>query len=174
MPTPISWPLIPDPASPIPTPATAAANIAAINTSRGLPSFLGQGIIRPFRRDKKNDFASGAGVALVVSCVGQILGTKANSATHPGELPWRTDFGSQIHILRHRNNSKFLADFATVMVQAAVARWEPRVAVVRVAIEDTLEPRKLLLRVTFNIVDRGGRVVLANQEAVVPIELAAA
>ena len=37
--------------------------------------FLGFGLLRPFRRDRKADFAAAGGEALLRSAVGQILGT---------------------------------------------------------------------------------------------------
>jgi phage baseplate assembly protein W len=133
------------------------------------PSFLGQGILRPFRRDQKADFASAAGLALVKACVGQVLGTKADSARCSGELPWRTDFGSRLHLLRHSNNSDALADLALVMIREALAKWEPRVKAVRVVPEETFDPNRLQLRVFFTVVDRGGQVLLPSEQVVIPV-----
>jgi phage baseplate assembly protein W len=172
MPTTYSWSLVPDPTPVVPTPAQAATTQAATNTSKGLPSFLGQGLIRPFQRDLKNDFASDSGSNLVVACVGQILGTRADSAAGPGELPWRTDFGSRLHLVRHRNNNDVANNLATVMVQEALTAWEPRVTAVTASVEPTSNPRVMQVRVKYNVVDRGGSTILADQTANVPVQSA--
>ena len=56
-------------------------------------SMFGNGIIAPFRRDRKGDFANSNGPELVQSAVQQILGTKATSRFATGEVPWRGAFG---------------------------------------------------------------------------------
>lgn len=137
------------------------------------PTFLGTGLMRPLRRDQKNDFASGGGVDLVASCIGQVLGTKADTARSPGELPWRTDFGSRLHLLRHRNHTAALDDVALVYVVEALRRWEPRVSVTSASVERTTNNRELIVRVRFNVVDRGGRIVITDQQATVPVAIAA-
>lgn len=50
--------------------------------------FLGRGLVHPFRRDKKQDFAFAEGEELVRSAVGQVLGTASASDFTDGELPW--------------------------------------------------------------------------------------
>jgi phage baseplate assembly protein W len=169
-----SWPLLPDAPQPQPpTPAEQAAADAAANAAKGLPSFLGAGLLRPFRRDEKNDLANGDGIDVVAAALGQILGTRADSASGPGELPWRTDFGSRLHLVRHRNMNDATNDLVTVMVQEAVARWEPRIRVVRAAIEKTTNPRLLQVRIRFTVVDRSGRTILQDQATTVSLPLAA-
>lgn len=172
MPTTYSWTLVPDPVVVVPTPAAQSASLAATNAAKGLPSFLGQGLLRPFRRDLKSDFARSSGAELVVACVGQILGTRADSALSPGEVPWRTDFGSRLHLLRHGNNNEARNALATVYVKEAIAKWEPRAAVTAVTVEPTADQRVLQVRVKFNVVDRGGQTILSDQQAVVPVQTA--
>jgi phage baseplate assembly protein W len=169
-PTSYSWTLVPDPTPAVPTPQQAQTSVAAINTARGLPSFLGQGLLRPFRRDQKNDFAADAGVNLVVACVGQVLGTKADSPASPGELPWRTNFGSKLHLLRHSNNADLSVGLATVYSKDALKLWEPRAQVTAVSVEPSVSQREMRVRVRFNVVDRGGRTVLQDQQAVVTVQ----
>jgi phage baseplate assembly protein W len=93
-----------------------------------------RGVLRPFRRDRKADFAAGSGEALIRSAVGQILGTMAASEFTPGELPWRTEFGSGLHLLRHQKNDVLLQELARVHVVDALKRWEPRIRVTSVQI----------------------------------------
>ena len=92
------------------------------------------GLLRPFRRDRKTDFASGGGEAAIRSAVGQILGTMAASEFTQGETPWRTEFGSLLHLLRHQKNDALLQELARVHVVDALKRWEPRVQVTSVAV----------------------------------------
>lgn len=61
-------------------------------------------LLSPFRRDKKNDFASGSGDELLESQVIQVLMVEGDTAESSGELPWRTSFGSAIHLARHHRN----------------------------------------------------------------------
>lgn len=94
-----------------------------------IDQLLGYGIVRPFRRDLRNDFAATGGEALVRACVAQVLGTMCAGAGAYGELPWRTDFGSMLYRLRHRKNDDALQELARTYVVEALAKWEPRIAV---------------------------------------------
>ena len=139
--------------------------------------FLGRGLLRPFVRDEKNDFANGSGSALVRAAVGQVVGTRTSTAQTIGELPWRPEFGSLVHTLRHSNNDDALQQIAKGFVVDALRRWEPRVRVTGFGInrrrsvpggpEDVLE-----LIIQYNVIDRnvpGNNVVLGNQQAVVEL-----
>lgn len=63
---------------------------------------FGRGIICPFQRDGKGDFANDAGMRLLRSDIGELVGIIGASPTEPGELPWDPDRGSRIRSLRHR------------------------------------------------------------------------
>jgi phage baseplate assembly protein W len=91
--------------------------------------FLGFGLTRPFQRDGRADFAAAGGERLVRSAVGQVLGTIGSSESTSGEVPWRTDFGSLLHRLRHQKNDSVLQELGRVYVVDAPKRWEPRVLV---------------------------------------------
>ncbi len=169
MPTSYSWPLVPDPTPSVPDAPETAAQQAASAAERGLPSYLGQGLLRPFRRDEKNDFANGSGPALVKSAVGQVLGTKASTAQSPGECPWDTEFGSRLHILRHRNNPQL----AGVIAQEALSKWEPRITVTTARIDPSTNPRERILSIGYRIIRRGGGTALFDDRANVPLESSA-
>ena len=66
--------------------------------------------------------------------VGQILGTIGASDVTPGELPWRTEFGSLLHRLRHQKNASVLQELARVYVVDTVKLWEPRIVVTSVTV----------------------------------------
>lgn len=86
-------------------------------------------LLTPFRRDRKADFAFGSGPSLLRSKILQVLLTEGDTPQGSGELPWRTAFGSGLHLLRHRNNDAVLAQLARVRVRDALRRWLPDVPV---------------------------------------------
>lgn len=168
-----TWPLLPT------TPTVASE--AEDNESRANASliFLGNGLLRPFVRDEKKDFANASGAALVKSAVGQILGTRCTSPTNIGELPWRPEFGSLLPTLRHANNDDRIRQIAQTFVVDALRRWEPRIRVTGFSINqrssqplgpvDTLE-----IRVEYSIIDRnvpGNNVIISGQQAFVELEI---
>jgi len=134
--------------------------------------FLGYGLLRPFRRDRKADLAAGGGEALIRSAVGQILGTMAGSEYTQGELPWRTELGSLLHLLRHQKNDAVLQELARVHVVDALKRWEPRVQVTSVKVTRERQDGEsvLAIRLRYNIISAntpGNNVILAGIEQTV-------
>jgi len=117
---------------------------------------LGFGLLRPFRRDGKSDFAAAGGEQLVRSSVGQILGTRAESEVSEGELPWRPEFGSKLYLLRHQKNDAVLQELARVYVVDALQRWEPRVRVktVQASRERQEGEDALVVTVRYSLIDR--------------------
>jgi len=125
----------------------------------GLPTFLGSGLLRPFLRDQKNDFASGSGTDLIAACVGQVLGTKRSTPNGTGEIPWRPEFGSALQELRHQNNDDVLGDLGVVYVGEALRRWEPRARVTSVTPRRNPDGDALVFDVRFDVVDSRGRAL---------------
>ncbi len=123
------WP-IESPPQPV---ITAGASPESSGAAFG--SLPRRGIIRPFRRDKVNDFATAEGRALISSEVGQILGTRCSSDYSEGELPWRPEFGSLIHLIRHDNNDELTRALAAAYCTDAITLWHPNARVTRVMIE---------------------------------------
>ncbi len=131
-------------------------------------SFLGFGLIRPFVRDQKGDFAAAGAETLVRACVGQVLGTRGRNAKHEGELPWRTDFGSLLFTLRQAPNDAVTAALAQNYIQEGLARWEPRVQLTSVSFstEKSAPDVKggddvLVTHLVYDLVD-GGAVIQTN------------
>jgi uncharacterized protein len=120
------------------------------------------GLLRPFRRDQKSDFAAGGGVALIRSAVGQILGTIGASEFTQGEVPWRTDMGSLLRLLLHQRNDAMLQELARVHVVDALRRWEPRVRVtaVRMRRERDQGENVLVMELRYDLVTTSDGVVL--------------
>ena len=111
-------------------------------------------IIRPFRRDEKGDFANAAGPDLLGSALGQLLGTRGSSVHGPGELPWRPEFGSRLHLLRHEARDHVLQNVGATYVREAVARFDPRAVVTFVDVARTV-PRGDTVRVRIRWHPRG-------------------
>jgi len=131
--------------------------------------FLGNGLLRPFGRDRRSDFTAAGGEQLIKSAVGQVLGTVGSSDFTQGEIPWRTEFGSLLHLLRHQKNDATLQELARVYVVDALKRWEPRVQVTSVAVtREQLDGENILaIRVRYNIISTntpGNNVVLSGVE----------
>lgn len=161
MPASASFPLLADlPAAPV----EGAASTSEQSTHDVTHGLLGFGLMRPFRRDLKADFAADGGERLVRSAVGQVLGTIASSDFTQGETPWRTEFGSLLHLLRHRRNDAVLQELARVYVVDALKRWEPRIIVtsVHMSREQQDGENVLAIRLRYNIIDRSSGAVLVE------------
>lgn len=97
---------------------------------------IGAGIVCPFRRDGKGDFANSSGLPLLKSDVGELLGLVGPSSTEPGELPWDTARGSQLPLLRHRQmNSELVRALADQLATGVLRLYEPRVRPGRISVE---------------------------------------
>jgi len=127
------------------------------------------GMITPFTRDLKRDFASGSGGDLLASKVLQALMTNGATPRSSGELPWRTAFGAGLDLLRHQRNDAALAELARVHVRDALKRWVPEAELVEVAV--SREDAKLQLRVRFRPARRQGRSTETPGEVSVPLDI---
>jgi phage baseplate assembly protein W len=139
--------------------------------------FLGFGLVRPFRRDARADFLAAGGELLIRSAVGQILGTVGASEGTSGELPWRTDFGSLLHRLRHQKNDSVLQDLARVYVVDALKRWEPRIVVTAVTVQREQHDGEnvLAIRIRYDVISTntsGNNVILSGIEQTVHLPVA--
>jgi len=106
------------------------------------------GLLTPFRRDRKRDFASGSGAELLRAKVLQALMTEGVTSRSSGELPWRTSFGAGLHLLRHQRSDSILSELARVYVRDALTRWVPSAQLVSLVVnrEDTALILKLRVR----------------------------
>lgn len=128
------------------------------DTGRSLSvGFGGRGLLFPLRRDSSG-FVSGTGAELTRAAVGLTLGTIAGSAQSHGELPWRTEFGSLLNLLRMRANSPALAALAKTRVADALATWVPNVRLTRVEVSS--RGQQLLVSISYGALDSSGTKVL--------------
>lgn len=100
------------------------------------------------------DFAAASEDALLRAQVEQVLAVECSPDGTGGELPWRTSFGTPLHLLRHRSNSHVLAALARVWVRDALARWVPDAVVT--AVEVATSKSELSIHVGFR--GRGTRL----------------
>lgn len=99
-------------------------------------AFLGRGLLSPLHREG-TDFVNGGGDGLLRGCVANVLGTRSASQDGiGGEIPWRQEFGSRLSLLRHRNLGAVTQELARFYIEDALERWEPRVVVTVVEVED--------------------------------------
>lgn len=158
MPTSYSW-LLTSPPTPT-TPGGGSSSGSSAGTVGALALFTRKrGIITPFRRDQKNDFANGGGKALLRSHLQQILGVRAGNEVIQGEYRWRSDFGSLLELIRHRPNDVTTRELARTYVITAVSRWTKSLRVTGVDLVelDTNDGNVLVLRVWFEVTERGIR-----------------
>lgn len=94
-------------------------------------------LLVPFERDRVRDFASGTGYELRLAKILQVLLTEGDTPQGSGEMPWRTAFGSGLHLLRHRNADAVLRELARVRARDALLRWAP-----------SAEPHRIEVRLT--------------------------
>jgi phage baseplate assembly protein W len=125
----------------------------------------------PFRRDAR-DFARATGVELLLSQAEQVLGTEADSPRGSGELPWRTSFGSLLHLLRHRPNDAGLAELARVHARDALARWVPRVRIAGCAVDQA--EGVFVLRIGIEAVPPASNAKPQGRDVVIPLASAGA
>lgn len=127
-----------------------------------------RGLLVPFRRDRKRDFATGTGADLLGSKVLQAVMTAGATPRSSGELPWRTSFGAGLDLLRHQRNDAALAELARVQVRDALRRWVPEAELVGVDV--AREDAMLTLRVRFRPAKRAGRGEVQPAEVTVTVQ----
>ncbi len=129
--------------------------------------FISRGIITPFRRDLKQDFANASGKEVIASNIHTILNTTCASRTTQGEIPFNQKLGSLLVRLRHKNmDSAIVRELAIVHTVEALHENEPRVRVREVNLIKDRKRYRINIRVTYDIVDitqPGSPVIAAGQ-----------
>jgi len=114
---------------------------------------FGSGIVCPFQRDGKGDFANDTGLRLLKSDIGELLGIVGPSNIEPGELPWDPDRGSRIDTLRHRGlHTEMTRALAEQYTSETIRRYENRVLVGPTKVSDENDTT---LRVDFSFAPKG-------------------
>lgn len=89
---------------------------------------IGTGLVSPFRRDEKGDFAHSNGLDLLKSDIGDLLGLRGPTASQPGELAWDTERGATFNTLLHRHlHGEMVNALANQIAVGVLLKYEPRV-----------------------------------------------
>lgn len=123
MTTSASYLLEPDP-SPLPTSPTTSSGDVVPNQA---PFTAARGLLLPFQRNQRNDFANGTGSELWSTRVRLLLSTHGPTERGPGEIPWRPNDGAPLRLLRHQNNTPMLREMARHYIIDAFRRSLPGV-----------------------------------------------
>lgn len=116
--------------------------------------FIGRGLITPFRRDQKQDFANSSGIDVIRSNVSTILNTTCASNRTQGEIPFNQKLGSLLAFLKHKNmDDETFNELALYYVVDALRRNESRVRVTQVRVIKNRKGYHATIKVTYNIVD---------------------
>lgn len=121
----------------------------------GQGAFRGRGLLAPLRRDQKNDFANGSGLALIESNIRAVLETKQAEESSAGDVAWDGSLGSRLQVVPHRLNIAGLDEIYRYYVVRAVREQEPRARITRVTIRR--ERKTSFLDIRFVPVDASGR-----------------
>ena len=135
--------------------------------------FLARGIITPFRRDKKQDFANDSGLEVIRSNVRTILNTTAASRVTQGEIPFNQKLGCHIQFLKHKNlDDETFEELAIYYIIKAFRENEPRVRVKDVRLKKNRKENKASLVVKYDIIEAVGSgvsVIAPGQEEQVKV-----
>ncbi len=104
----------------------------------------GRGLSHPFRLGVTGLSESG-GVTKVEESMRVILGTQY------GERVMRPTFGCNLRSLAFAPNNAATANLARYYVAEGLARWEPRIEVLDVAVENDNRAAQLLITVTYRL-----------------------
>lgn len=131
-------------------------------------SYLGAGVILPFRRDGNLDFSNSQGVDMLSSSLTVIMGTLCGGPKNAGEVPWNQTLGTLLPLLRHANvNDETTREIAGHYVLDSILRQEPRIKAKSVDFQPRPEDNRIDLRLTYDVVrrDRYGTTALATDLA---------
>lgn len=164
-----SWPIGGAPSHLLGLPAQGTAPVSGGDTA-----FQGvtiRGLLRPFVRDGVSDFASGSGSRLLNAKIGQIVGTRCSNGVMVGELPWRPEFGSLIHLLRHSNGDVMTRELGRTYIEQALRRWLPSILVSDVEVltaDDTGIPNTMGFRIWYKVRTRLGTTIDGTADIALP------
>jgi phage baseplate assembly protein W len=127
---------------------------------------LREGLLLPFGRDGKGDFAHAGGTRLIGANIRQILGTICSSGQGYGELEWMPEFGSLLDRIRHAPATEATLALARLRVVDALRNYEPRVKILTAKCEYALDADgryALQIHLTYDVLNaKDGGVIVSN------------
>lgn len=116
---------------------------------------FGHGIVCPFQRDGKGDFANTEGLDLLKSDIGELIGIIGPTPGRAGELPWNTEIGSTVTLLKHRGlNSELFRATAEQFIYGPVRTYEDRARPGKTEITKDFETGTATIRFSYYPVGR--------------------
>jgi hypothetical protein len=107
---------------------------------------IGSGLAFPLHADQRGALALAHGVEDVEQAIALILGTA------PGERPMRPEFGCAVHDVVFDTVDAAIVGRVQTAVHQALERWEPRIEVVDLDVEQSeADPGKLLVGISYRV-----------------------
>jgi Bacteriophage baseplate protein W len=134
-------------------------------TMNNYSPFVGRGVAFPFRIAPDGGLALAEGDEEIAESIRLILGTS------PGERPMRPAFGCPIHDYVFAPADATTASLIAADVRQALNRWEPRIDLLGVTVEqDEDQDNLLLIHIAYSIREANDRRNLVFPFYVIPTE----
>jgi uncharacterized protein len=126
---------------------------------------IGSGLAFPLQSDQRGGLALARGVDDIEQAIALILGTA------PGERPMRPEFGCAVHEVVFDTIDAAIIGKVETAVHQALERWEPRIEVVDLDVEQSdAHAGTLLVDITYRVRATSGRHNLVYPFYVIPAE----
>ena len=130
-----------------------------------MSDLIGSGLAFPLQADQRGALAITRGVEDIEQAIGLILGTA------PGERPMRPEFGCAVHEVVFDTVDAAIIGKVHTAVHQALERWEPRIEVVDLQVEQSDEHAgTLLVDITYRVRATSGLHNLVYPFYVIPAE----
>jgi len=111
-----------------------------------MSDLIGSGLAFPLHADQRGALALSRGVEDIEQAIALILGTA------PGERPMRPEFGCAVHEVVFDTIDAAIIGKVHTAVHQALERWEPRIEVVDLEVEQSAEHAgTLLVDITYRV-----------------------
>jgi hypothetical protein len=130
-----------------------------------MSDLIGSGLAFPMHADQRGGLALARGVEDVEQAIALILGTA------PGERPMRPEFGCAVHEVVFDSIDAAIIGKVHTAVHQALERWEPRIEVVDLDVEQSEQHAgTLLVDITYRVRATSGLHNLVYPFYVIPAE----
>ena len=130
-----------------------------------MSDLIGTGLAFPLQADQRGGLALARGVEDIEQAIALILGTA------PGERPMRPEFGCAVHEVVFDTIDAAIIGKVQTAVHQALERWEPRIEVVDLDVEQSdAHAGTLLVDITYRVRTTSGLQNLVYPFYVIPAE----